>query len=217
LHPSDASSILARSTTSSLFSTLAVSSFETRVSTVRIRGQGPTICFRGRFAPRYGGALNRLDPKIDFSRRFFMAMNVPGAARQVFEDRGEQLDASQILLVGGSIAAGQTYNNQLYGQSMAQDNITAHAGGGQANGVLLLGPLMRITTVATAGDSILLPPSIRGMEVIITNDAAVNAANIFPAVGEAINALGANTAFSLTVAAGPTLFFCFSNGLWRTR
>ncbi len=154
-----------------------------------------------------------------------MAMNVPGYARQVWEDRGESIDVSQVLLPGSSIAAGQSWNNQLYGQSMAQDTITAYSGGGQANGVSVTGPLMRITTVAAAGDSVTLPPAIRGMEITVTNDAAANACNVFPASaaqggvtgGDAINALGANTAFSLTVAAGPTIFFCFSNGLWRTK
>lgn len=139
-------------------------------------------------------------------------------ARAQYIDQGEHLDVSQVLAVGGSVNAGQTWNNQLYGQAMAQDNITAHAGGGQALGVPITGPLARVTIVASAGDSVTLPNAIRGMEIAIANDAAANSMNVFPAVGESINALGANAAFAEVVSAtGPTIFFCFSNGLWRTK
>jgi hypothetical protein len=148
-----------------------------------------------------------------------MAMNVPGAARQVFEDRGEQLDASQILSVGGSISAGQTWNNQLYGQAMAQDSITANAGGGQqtTGPSVIVGPLARVTTVATAADSITLPKAVRGMEVTVVNDAAVNSLNVFPASGDQINALAANAAFADAAGGAPVIFICFSNGFWRTK
>lgn len=138
-------------------------------------------------------------------------------ARDTYIDLGEHIDLVQILTPGGAVASGQTWNGQLYGQNMAQDNITAHATGGQANAVPITGPMARITIVGTAGDSVVLPLSARGMEIVVVNDAAANAANVFPAVGDAINALGANTAFSLTVAAGPTIFYCYSNGLWRTK
>jgi hypothetical protein len=146
-------------------------------------------------------------------------------ARTVYIDQGEHIDVVQILGQGGIINSGQTWNNLFYGQATVQDNITAHAGGGQANAVAITGPYARITIAASAGDSVVLPPSIRGMEITVVNDAAANAVNVFPASaaqggvsgGDAINALGANAAFSLTVAAGPTIFYCFSNGLWRTK
>lgn len=146
-------------------------------------------------------------------------------AREIHIDQGEHIDLVQVLGPGGIINSGETWNNLFYGQGTAQDNITAHAGGGQASAFAITGPYARITIVASAGDSVVLPPSIRGMEITVVNDAAANAANVFPASaaqggvagGDAINALGANTAFSLTVAAGPTIFYCFSNGLWRTK
>jgi len=150
-------------------------------------------------------------------------------AREQYIDQGEHIDAVQILFPGGQVAAGQTYNNQLYGQSMAQDNVTAHAGGGQANAFAITGPLIRVTIVASAADSIVLPPAIRGMEVVVVNDAAANAMNVFPASaaqggvagGDSINALAANTALSVAAVngggAGPTVFFCFTNGFWRTK
>jgi hypothetical protein len=136
-------------------------------------------------------------------------------------DRGENLDVSQVLSPGGTVTAGQSFNNQLYGQGMAQDTVTAHAGGGQANGVPVVGPMIRVTVVASAGDSITLPPSVRGMQVIVLNDAAANAMNVFPATGETINAGAANAALSVAAqngaGTGPTIFYCFTNGAWRTK
>lgn len=156
------------------------------------------------------------------------AAGVP-AARAQYIDRGENLDVSQVLAPGGTVSAGQTANNQLYGQNMAQDNVTAHAGGGQANGVPITGPMIRVTVVATAADSITLPPAVRGMQVEVLNDAALNAMNVFPASqaqggvtgGDSINALAANTALSVAAqngsGTGPTIFYCFTNGFWRTK
>jgi hypothetical protein len=145
-----------------------------------------------------------------------MALNRPFYARSVWMDLGEQLDVSQVVNQGGAILAGQAFNNQLYGTAMAIDGQTAHAGGGQANGVPITAPVARFTTVATAADSATLPSGIRGMEIIVFNDAAVNAMNVFPAVGETINALAANTAFSVIVGT-PAIFVCTSNGAWHTK
>lgn len=154
-------------------------------------------------------------------------------SRYTVIDQGEHIDMFQILGQGGSVLSGETWNGLFYGQSMAQDSLTAHAGGGQALAVPITGPYARVTVVATAGDSVLLPPAVRGMTITVTNDApgaAAAAMNVFPssaaqggiAGGDAINALGANTAYSLastnnTVPGVVTIFYCFSNGLWRTK
>jgi hypothetical protein len=138
-------------------------------------------------------------------------------ARESYQDFGESLDVYQVLGQGGFVQSGQTFAGFMYGNAMAQDNITAKSGGGQALAVQIIAPLARITTVAVAADSVVLPVSKRGMIVVITNDAAANAANVFPATGDAINALAVNAAFSLTVAAGPTIFYCFTAGTWRTK
>jgi hypothetical protein len=160
-------------------------------------------------------------------------MSTPTARYSVI-DQGEHIDMFQILGPGAIIQSGETWNGLFYGNSMAQDNITAHAGGGQANAVQMIGPYLRVTTVATAGDSIVLMPAIRGMVISVVNDdptAGGKSLNIFPASaaqggitgGDAINALGANTAYALnntfaTVSPGiVTIFYCFSNGLWRTK
>lgn len=142
-------------------------------------------------------------------------------ARAQYLDQGENIDVSQVLGRGGVVNAGQTSNNQLYGQAMATDNVTAHAGGGQANGVPVTTPLFRVTTVGSAADSITLPNAIRGMEILVLNDAAANSMNVFPATGETINAGAANAALAVAAqngaGTGPTIFVCYTNGAWRTK
>lgn len=142
-------------------------------------------------------------------------------AREVYIDYGENLDIFQTLGQGGNVKVGQTIFGQTYGTGVAQDNLTAHAGGGQANAVQITALQARVTVVASAGDSIILPVSQRGYQIAIVNDAAANACNVFPATGEQINGAGANVAFSLTAqnggGTGPTIFYCFTAGSWRTK
>jgi len=66
------------------------------------------------------------------------------------------------------------------------DNIAARAGGSQALGTALTAMQNRITTVASAGDSVKLPPSATGMSLTVINAAAANSVNVFPASGESI-------------------------------
>ena len=119
----------------------------------------------------------------------------------------------------GSLSQDPTGNlTQLAGTYFLEpsvDNLTAHAGGGQGSALPLTQTLNRITTVGSANDSVLLPPSKAGMAITVTNAAAVNSMNVFPAAGESINALAANAAFA--VAAGKTCqFVCYTAGLWHT-
>lgn len=51
----------------------------------------------------------------------------------------------------------------------AADNITATAGGGQAAAFQITTQTARISVVATAGDSVMLPPSAPGLEVLVIN------------------------------------------------
>ena len=54
----------------------------------------------------------------------------------------------------------------------SQDNLTAAAAGGQYSAVQLNAQTNRITTVATAGDSVKLPPSSPGLELLLINHGA---------------------------------------------
>ncbi len=137
-------------------------------------------------------------------------------ARELYFDFGESLDIFQVLGSGGGVLCGQTLQGLSYGTKNAQDNVTATPGGNQANS-LKLTSINRFTIVASAGDSATLPTSAPGMTVVVINDAAVNAMNVFPDLGSKINLGGVNASFSLTVAAGPTIFYCTAPGQWRTK
>jgi hypothetical protein len=73
----------------------------------------------------------------------------------------------------------------------------------------------RVTTVGTAADAVKLPKAISGRVVIVINAAAANAMGVFPASGDAINALAADAVYSM--AANKTaLFVCAVDGTWNT-
>jgi len=94
------------------------------------------------------------------------------------------------------------------------NGIIAFATGGQASAVLLSSVINRVTTVATAGDSVKLPLAVAGMQITVANAAAANSMNLFPNTGDAINALSANAAFA--VAAGKTVALsCAVAGFWH--
>lgn len=95
------------------------------------------------------------------------------------------------------------------------DALTAHAGGGQGSALALTARVNRVTTVGTAADSVALPAAIAGEEIIVINAAAANAMNVFPASGDSINALSANTALSV-VANKAIMFVCAVNGTWNS-
>jgi hypothetical protein len=104
------------------------------------------------------------------------------------------------------------------------DTLTATPSGSQTTSALLTARINRITIVTSAGDGFRLPPAIQGMKIEVRNAAASNACNIFPSSaaqggvtgGDQINALGQNTAFSLTVALNTTTFRCYTTGTWYT-
>lgn len=95
------------------------------------------------------------------------------------------------------------------------DALTAHAGGGQGSALPLPARINRVTTVGTAADSVLLPPSTPGKVVFVINAAAANSMNIFPQTGDIINALSANTALAVVVNK-TVIFVCAKAGQWHT-
>lgn len=100
------------------------------------------------------------------------------------------------------------------------DALTALAGGGQAGATPLVNGINHVTTVATAADSLMLPPAVPGALVIVRNDGA-NAAQVFantqsslPSGDEdTINGTAGETGVS--VAAGKTaMLMCCVYGAW---
>lgn len=99
----------------------------------------------------------------------------------------------------------------LYASSA--DAITAYAGGGQTNAVGLTAMINRVSTVATAADSVKLPPSEVGLSITVINGAASNSMQVFGAGTDTINDVA--TATGVAQAAGKTaVYTCPVAGKW---
>ena len=107
---------------------------------------------------------------------------------------------------------GFTDQDGVYHPSAA-DNLVAKAGGGQAGATPVFREVNRVTVVATANDSLVLPQSNVPQNITVIN-AAANSANVFPQPGDSINALGINAAYAL---AGTKVgnFYTITAGQWH--
>lgn len=93
-----------------------------------------------------------------------------------------------------------------------ENNITAFAGGGQANATQLTKKINNVTTVASAFDSVKLPVALMG-RMIIVRDSGIDNLRIFPAVGEEIDSFGINTGHDVPPAGG-SYYICVKSGVW---
>lgn len=90
--------------------------------------------------------------------------------------------------------------------------VTAYAGGGQTNAILLNNRYNDVTTVATANDSTKLPTATVGRTSTVKNSGA-NQMVIYPPLGQSFEGLAINA--GKTMAAGSILdFHCFTAGVW---
>jgi hypothetical protein len=96
----------------------------------------------------------------------------------------------------------------------ATNVITAHSGGGQGSAVLLTSEVNRVSTVAAAGDSVLLPVSAAGLTLYVINSGA-NSCNVFPQTGDTIDGQAANTAVA-QMANSIVIYSCSAAGAWST-
>lgn len=154
-----------------------------------------------------GGAFNTTVSNSAMGQSSVISIPDPGQA------------TSKFLLTDSAstqtIATGNLAFTAGYSQVSAANGLTAHAGGGQGSALALTRQISRVTTVGTAGDSVLLPVSVAGRWVTVINAAAANAMDVFPQSGDAINALAANTAIS--VAADKAIsFYCAVAGTWNS-
>lgn len=92
--------------------------------------------------------------------------------------------------------------------------ITAFATGGQASATALTGEWNNITTCATAGDSVKLPAAVLGQVITVKNSGAATLA-VFPATGDAINALAVNLSVDVAVSSELT-FRAIDATTWET-
>jgi len=95
------------------------------------------------------------------------------------------------------------------------NNITASATQTQVGATALTTNLNRVTVVVTPGDAVRLPASYAGRIIRVKNAHATNAIGVFPPVGDAINALGTNTVYSIP-AQKAVEFFCMAPNQWDT-
>lgn len=93
-----------------------------------------------------------------------------------------------------------------------EDDIIAHAGGGKASAYQLSCKVNRLATVATTADSVKLPASDVGMEVVVINDGA-NAAQVFGAGTDTIDGVATATGVPLTNTKR-AVFYCHAAGEW---
>lgn len=104
---------------------------------------------------------------------------------------------SEISAITTSVVlATQTYTSTT--------NIVAHAGGGQGSATALTTEYNNVTTVASAGDSVVLPSASAGVRSIIKNNGTHDLA-VFPATGDTINGGAANA--SITLPVGEQMIF----------
>lgn len=109
------------------------------------------------------------------------------------------------------LGSGFSGANQTY--SFAE-GLTAFATGGQASATPVTTGTARFTTVATAGDSAVLMLAAPGLAITVINNGA-QIMNLFPAVGDQINNLGANIAFAIPAGAAAD-FYSTLAGTWHS-
>lgn len=120
-----------------------------------------------------------------------------------------QLDA---VTMNPNIIPGSTVKGMFLESST--DNLTALAGGGQAGATLLTGQTSRVATVATAGDSVMLPPSQPGLEVLVINHGN-NPMQVYGNGSDQVDDVAAATGVS-QMQNSFVLYSCASAGNWYT-
>lgn len=105
-----------------------------------------------------------------------------------------------------AIAAGQNRNYQ--------NRLVAHAGGTKAAALVLAAgvAMFRFVTVATNGDSALMPAAKAGTIVCVRNDGAATL-SIYGKGTDTINSVATATAYSLASDVS-SIFFCALDGDW---
>lgn len=138
------------------------------------------------------------------------------------------LGAAHAVNITGSNTANQ---NQIvsvgYERLSVTNAITAAAGGGATNAVLLTSAFNRVTVVASAGDSVKLPACVAGAAnagmsntvgvwIWVANADSTDSMDVFPATGDGINALTVTTGQFAILAGKSAMFVCGVAGTWNT-
>lgn len=95
---------------------------------------------------------------------------------------------------------------------LAQNGLTAKAGGGRTGATALTGPLVEVATVASAADSVVLPDAIPGSWLMVRNSGA-NAMTVYALGSDTLNGTAGATGVSQNNATS-ALYFCPTDGEW---
>lgn len=137
------------------------------------------------------------------------------------------LGVAHAVNITGTVTVSQNSLDSVgYTQLSTQNAITAAAGGGQTNAVLLTSAYNRVTVVATAADSVKLPPCVAGaqnagmsytigLQMWVINADTTDSMNVFPSTGDAINLLSANAAIAVANTQAK-IFTCVAAGTWQS-
>jgi hypothetical protein len=123
------------------------------------------------------------------------------------------LGALATTLRADQFESGMGYNGMFLLES-SQDAIIANPGGGVSNATVLTRQNNRITTVATAGDSVKLPPALQGLECYVINHGAA-AMQVFGNGTDTINDVAGSTGVS-QMTGSCVLYICMTPGAWYT-
>jgi hypothetical protein len=97
----------------------------------------------------------------------------------------------------------------------ASGALTAKAGGGQTGATQLINGVNEVTTVASAADSVQLPPAIAGAIVPVANSGA-ESMTVYGKEGRTDTIDGTAGATGVAQASGAdNLYFCARTGFWR--
>jgi len=121
--------------------------------------------------------------------------------------------APKPLLAGFRMFAGEVLN-ALFGNPQYSTGVgyVAKAGGGQTSATLLTGTINSVDTVATAADSVLLPPALPGKVLFVVNNGS-NSMQVFGTSTDTINGVAAAT--GVAQGAGQScVYLCTALGLW---
>lgn len=95
-----------------------------------------------------------------------------------------------------------------------EDGIVAHAGGGQGSAYALTMQTSRVATVATAGDSVLLPAAVIGDELLVINEGA-NYMQVYGTGADTVDGVASGTGVP-QMAGSVVIYVCPTAGKWKT-
>jgi hypothetical protein len=112
----------------------------------------------------------------------------------------------------GTIANVKQLTLQGYIFESFADMITAFAGGGQANATPITTEVARVTTVATIGDSIMLPSAVQGLTLMVINHGA-KPMQVFGTGADTIDDQAAAIGV-MQMVNSVVIFLCVTTGKW---